>query len=305
MIELLVDTVIAAMLVALAAGAVFSRALLGCIAFFIAFGMALTLAWVRLQAIDLALAEAAIGAGLTGVLLWNALARERGEKAVLSFSVRWSLVGVAIVLLLALLLAQALQGAWSTTESGPLAVMVLQKLDTSGVSHPVTAVLLNFRAWDTLLELLVLLLALLGVKQLRPMPALASMPPWPLLLGWSKVLVPLLILVAGYLLWRGANAPGGAFQAGAVLAAGGIILRLNHLLPPLYWSHWRFRTLVLIGPALFVGTAVATAWFGDRWLDYPGSISGALIVVIEIAATIAVAATLTLLVVGEEKEMRA
>ena len=32
----------------------------------------------------------------------------------------------------------------------------------SGVDHPVTAVLLNFRAWDTLLELAVLLLALLG-----------------------------------------------------------------------------------------------------------------------------------------------
>lgn len=42
---------------------------------FIAFGLLLALAWVRLEAPDVALAEAAIGAGLTGALLMAALAR--------------------------------------------------------------------------------------------------------------------------------------------------------------------------------------------------------------------------------------
>ncbi|MFN2337821.1 MAG: hypothetical protein ABR544_02485, partial [Gammaproteobacteria bacterium] len=37
--------------------------------------------------------------------------------------------------------------------------LVQEHLGTSGVSHPVTAVLLNFRAHDTLLEIGVLLLA--------------------------------------------------------------------------------------------------------------------------------------------------
>ena len=37
------------------------------------------------------------------------------------------------------------------------------QLGLSGVSNPVTAVLLNFRGYDTLLEMVVLLLALLGV----------------------------------------------------------------------------------------------------------------------------------------------
>ncbi|MGD9661993.1 MAG: Na(+)/H(+) antiporter subunit B [Porticoccaceae bacterium] len=40
---------------------------------FISFGLLLTLAWARLDAPDIALAEAAIGAGLTGVLLLDAL----------------------------------------------------------------------------------------------------------------------------------------------------------------------------------------------------------------------------------------
>ena len=42
---------------------------------FVAFGLLMALAWVRLDAPDVALAEAAIGAGLTGALLMAALAR--------------------------------------------------------------------------------------------------------------------------------------------------------------------------------------------------------------------------------------
>lgn len=44
---------------------------------FIAFGLLLSLAWVRLSAPDVALAEAAIGAGVTGALLLVALGRLR------------------------------------------------------------------------------------------------------------------------------------------------------------------------------------------------------------------------------------
>ena len=41
---------------------------------FITFGLLMALAWVRLDAPDVALAEAAIGAGLTGALLLAAIA---------------------------------------------------------------------------------------------------------------------------------------------------------------------------------------------------------------------------------------
>lgn len=51
---------------------------------FISFGLLMSLAWVRLEAPDIALAEAAIGAGLTGVLLLDAvrqLTRKRRSDA--------------------------------------------------------------------------------------------------------------------------------------------------------------------------------------------------------------------------------
>lgn len=53
---------------------------------FIVFGLLMTRAWARLAAPDIALAEAGIGAGLTGALLLDALGALRrrggtGEKA--------------------------------------------------------------------------------------------------------------------------------------------------------------------------------------------------------------------------------
>lgn len=51
------------------------------IVLFIAFGLLMALAWVRLDAPDVALAEAAIGAGLTGALLLAALARLESNNA--------------------------------------------------------------------------------------------------------------------------------------------------------------------------------------------------------------------------------
>lgn len=44
---------------------------------FIVFGVLVALAWFRLGAPDVAMAEAAVGAGLTGVLLLDALGRLR------------------------------------------------------------------------------------------------------------------------------------------------------------------------------------------------------------------------------------
>jgi len=103
---------------------------------------------------------------------------------------------------------------------------VVANLEHSGVSNPVTAVLLNFRSYDTLLEMGVLLLALLGVWSLGGIPERRKSSPGPVLDMMSRLLVPLMILVAGYLLWVGSHAPGGAFQAGSVLAAAGVLMLL-------------------------------------------------------------------------------
>ena len=69
------DTLLVLGLLWLAWQALTSRDLFRAIVLFISFGLLMALAWVRLDAPDVALAEAAIGAGLTGALLMAALAR--------------------------------------------------------------------------------------------------------------------------------------------------------------------------------------------------------------------------------------
>lgn len=71
------DTLLGLGLLWLAWWALSCRDLFKAIVLFVTFGLLMALAWARLDAPDVALAEAAIGAGLTGSLLMAALARLR------------------------------------------------------------------------------------------------------------------------------------------------------------------------------------------------------------------------------------
>jgi uncharacterized MnhB-related membrane protein len=81
MIEWLLDIMLALALIVTAAAALLSRDLFRAVVVFIAFGLLMAVVWVRLHAADIALAEAAIGAGLTGVLLLDAVSHfRRGSR---------------------------------------------------------------------------------------------------------------------------------------------------------------------------------------------------------------------------------
>ena len=254
---------------------------------FIIFGLLMALAWARLGAPDIALAEAAIGAGLTGALLLDALGTQPGRPTnvpALTLTLKRLAVLLTGTALAAGLLLAVLDAPLPALR---LPAMVEASMAQSGVTHPVTAVLLNFRGYDTLLEVAVLLLALLGMLALAPArPASASRAPVePVLATLARLLAPLMILVAGYLLWAGAHQPGGAFQAAAVLAAAGVLLHLAGQLPAWASPGWVLR-LGLAG-AFLVFLAVATALLAQgSLLQFPPAWAGALILLIEAGLTI-------------------
>jgi energy-converting hydrogenase B subunit D len=76
---LLLDALLVLILLWLAWAALASRDLFRGIVLFIAFGLVLAMCWVRLGAPDVALAEAAIGAGITGALLLATWGRLPGK----------------------------------------------------------------------------------------------------------------------------------------------------------------------------------------------------------------------------------
>lgn len=75
------DAVLTALLLVLAWRATGDPDLFRAVVQFVAFGLLMALAWVRMRAPDVALAEAAVGAALTGALLLAALARLQRPRA--------------------------------------------------------------------------------------------------------------------------------------------------------------------------------------------------------------------------------
>lgn len=290
------DLILAGLLLMLAIAALHSQNLRHSIISFIVFGLVTALVWARLKAPDVALAEATIGSGIAGALLLAAL-REYGSEHTAKAEGRrlnWLNLSVSYgVIALVLGVAWAFYDAQMSYTGHRLGSLVESELTNSGVGNPVTAVLLNFRAYDTLLELAVLSAALMGILVLGPERNAPSgdSPVITYLVAW---LTPILIVVGGYVLWVGAYEPGGAFQAGALLTAAGIIIRLsgksNAGLPKGVW----LRLVAVSGCSVFLLAGFFPMLGGANLLQFPTDWAGALILTIEVFATLSIAASLLL-----------
>ncbi|HAV62108.1 MAG TPA: sodium:proton antiporter [Verrucomicrobiales bacterium] len=196
-------------------------------------------------------------------------------------------------------------GLLSLPEEPPgLAPAAHEALPRSGVSNPVTAVLLNYRAYDTLLEVAVLVLAIVAVWSLRARPATAfAAPASPMLGALLRLLLPLVVLAGGYLLWIGAFAPGGAFQGGALLGGAIVLLLLGGMLNHrvLLRTAWLKAGLV-VGLTVFIAVGLGTMLAGRSLLEYPETLAGTLILVIEAAALVSIGLTLGALFFGGRPE---
>lgn len=301
--ELAIDVPLALALVWLAWRALTEPLLSTAVVLFIAWGLLMSLAWVRLEAPDIALAEAAIGAGLTGALLLDAV-RQFHRPSVSARRPRAPrLPGL---LAIALGGALALAVVKLPSEPGGLTGMVAAQLERSGVDHPVTAVLLNFRAYDTWLEVMVLVLAALGALTLQRSVDLAHIPPAsppalvadPMLRWLLRLLVPVMVLTGGYLLWLGTGAPGGAFQAGAVIAAAGVVLWMGGYRAASALRGWLLRATLLAGSLAFLTVGAVSIVTHGVLLAFPERWASQLILVVETAVSVSIVVTLAALFVG-------
>jgi len=272
------------------------------IVLFIVFGLMSALAWVRLSAPDVALAEAAIGTGLTGALLLTTLHHVRDAPPA-RVSVPLGVV-VANLGLCALILGGLSAAFLATPLQAPgLVAPVVQNMAASGVEHPVTAVLLNFRAYDTLMEVVVLLAAIVAVWMVERGTAQAPAPVLgEVYRGFARLALPAIVVIGAYLLWAGAQAPGGAFQGGAVLAAVGLLLLLSRLYHPQPGHRPVARLAFVLGTATFAAVALLVAGGGRVPFEYPLDHAKTLILLIEGMVTLSIAATLAALFHGREPE---
>lgn len=273
---------------------------------FVAYGLLLALVWVRLGAVDVAMTEAALGAGATGVLLLFAVVRLRGGKAEIDAATPSPAQRIAAGVLCGVVgVALAVAVLTLPNPAPSLAAEAARHLPALGVANPITGVLMAYRGLDTLLEAVVLVFAVLAIWSMAPDRRWGAVPgprfpvqssgPLSLL---ARLLPPIGIVVGIYIAWVGADAPGGKFQGGTILAAMGILAWVAGLWRPPPVASRGLRWAVVAGPLAFIGVGMLGFVVADGFLSYPPGFAKPLILVIEAAMTLSVAAALVLMVAG-------
>jgi multicomponent Na+:H+ antiporter subunit B len=236
-----------------------------------------------LDAADVALTEAAVGAGVTTVIFLGALAltaeRERSRNAG-----RWLALGVVAITILVLIYAtfdKPRLGDPDAPVHQHVAPWYLEQTpELIGIPNVVTAVLGSFRGYDTLGEVFVVLAACIGVLFI-----LGTAPPShrkpkdsgevglrhhlvPQVVG--RLLIPFIVLFGLYVQFHGEYGPGGGFQAGAIIATGLILHALLEGESAALRSIPRSVLLGMVagGALLYTLVGIAGIALGGNFLDY-------------------------------------
>ncbi len=295
-VGVVVDMMLGLALVALSLRVVTGGSLFRDIVLFILFGLLVALSWARLGAPDLALAEAAIGAGLTGALMlmaYRSIGADTEERPVRR---RPGVALVVAVLTGSLVAVIGLAALGIERVPDAAGDAVLEALPGTGLGNAVTGVLLVFRGLDTMLEMAVLLVALLGawtvLGDARPGRVHRVDRRTPLVGSLLTVVAPITLLVAVHLLLAGTDAPGGAFQACAVLTGCGVLMVLTGTLRPTAVAGFATRLLVVAGLAAFVLVGAGAGFVGHAPMTLTGTWA---VYLIETAMMLSIALTMTLL----------
>jgi len=146
-----------------------------------------------------------------------------------------------------------------------------------GGTNVVNVILVDFRGFDTLGEITVLAIAAIGIYAMLEGLRLTAPErdengrPWSwdahpvIMAAFSRLLLPLALLVAIFMLLRGHNLPGGGFIAGLIAA---VALISQYLANGIAWTQSRMSSD--LPPMIGIGLLLATATGLGSWLfGYP------------------------------------
>jgi len=238
-----------------------------------------------LDAADVALTEAAVGAGVATVLLLGALALTSNEERQ---GRRHGWLPIAVVSATVLMIVYA---TFDKPRLGDPQAPVHQHVapwylsetpERIDIPNVVTAILASFRGYDTLGELFVIFTVGIGVLFVLANGTadgrLALLPSTdaqglrhhlaPRVVG--RLVLPFIVLFGLYVQFHGEYGPGGGFQAGALVSAAFILYAL------LEGEQTALRAVSLpvlaamtsAGALLFVAVGLAAMMFGGNFLDY-------------------------------------
>ena len=235
--------------------------------------------FVVLDAVDVALTEAAIGAGISTILILATVALTTDREPVPRHT---PLLPLVVVIATG---AALIYGTLDMPHYGDPDAPVHQHVaptylhDTPeeiGVPNVVTSVLASYRGYDTLGEVTVIftagigVLALLGYRTRRRNIQDPGIKKLVVLRVITKLFLPLILLFALYVLFHGDYGPGGGFQAGVIFATGFILYALafglgnaQRVIP-----HQLLYRMAAVGVLLYAAVGIEGMLLGGKFLEY-------------------------------------
>jgi multicomponent Na+:H+ antiporter subunit B len=236
--------------------------------------------FVSLDAVDVAFTEAAVGAGISTILMLGALSLTTSRQRQISWKrhLPATLVTVAIGTLLLFGISDLpVFGDPASPAFGHVYPRyVFESPREIGIPNMVTSVLASYRGYDTLGEVTVIFTAAVAVAGLMGQGTKyqsfsgGGMEHHLILRVNAKLLLPMILLFALYVQFHGDYGPGGGFQAGVIFAAGFILYGLvfgvgsiRSVAPPK-----AIRILCALGLGLYISVGLCGLLLGGNFLDY-------------------------------------
>ena len=239
----------------------FSKNLLVSILIFMSYSLVMSMIWVLLESPDLAITEAAVGAGVTSVLFFitlkriSAMGKEHADEQDMTtreinsrsavklfdrfYKIAAIVLGAAIIVALVVMVSNLPEfGNAANPYNNEVSERYLEKaLEETGAVNAVTGMILDYRAFDTFGESCVLFIAAACVLILlrddqtdTTVKAIRDENHEPvsdtILQASAKILFPAILVFGIYILLNGHLSPGGGFSGGAIMGAG-LILHVN------------------------------------------------------------------------------
>ncbi|WP_448567384.1 DUF4040 domain-containing protein [Thalassotalea ganghwensis] len=277
---LLIDLVLLGMLALTALRVIFLKDLFAVVMLFSIYSFLSALIFVSLDAVDVAFTEAAVGAGISTVLMLGTLALTGRTEKTNTHSKVLPLIVVCVTG--AALIYGTLDMPPFGSPDNPIHEHVAPRyIEESpkevGLPNMVTSVLASYRGFDTLGETVVVfsaaigVLALLGIrrsdKETNPESGLKAHR---VLQVVAKIIIPMIILFALYVQFHGDFGPGGGFQAGVIAAAAFILYALVFGLSSAFKvvGPKFLQIMAAFGVLLYASVGLYSMAKGGNFLDY-------------------------------------
>ncbi len=251
-------------LVVCAISACLSKKLINSVIIFMSYGAIMAIIWLLFESPDLAITEAAVGAGVSSILFFvtlkkiHAVDHERsGRKThdIRDVEKHWEMklfsrlyrltaiivcAGIIIILSAAVFYLPVIGDPNSPGSNEVAQKYIEEGMSETGAVNIVTGMILDYRAFDTFGEACVLFVAVTCVMILLRVDTHTDSLSMPtdendriyepkndlILQKSAKILVPIVLLFGVYVIFNGHLSPGGGFSGGAIMGAG-LVLYLN------------------------------------------------------------------------------